>query len=745
MDPLELLLVETMPAAAGLPAVGPQDFPVFAAAGEIAAHEPLRLAVPVERDVVLVMALTVVVAPDDHEAVVAGAKDFGNRMVTGGARSGEEDRMEPSALGLRHIRHDQDCGGRVDPERELLTRHESHRVEAAGTDAADAHQVGQHTFRHRLPVEVAGLRLAHVRTRPRPMREEEVEGPLEARVDRGSGRKLVLAQIRHERIGATRIPERSDPDRQQEDETERAHDPSHVLTSGPPDSRLRVGSRASGPGEPDLPPEARYPPRSPDTEDEPTAASDPKPLLSPRQLEVLELMAKGLTNPEIAGVLSISVNTVKTHVAAVIDALDVTNRTEAAVALEQLGLGSHESTAGDGYRVAGFGGRPTIAVLPFEDMSARSEHAYLADGLVEDLITQLSANRWFPVIARNSTFAYKGRSVDVREVSRELGARFVVEGSVQVAGARVRVHVQFIDGVSGEHLYAQRYDREMSDVFALQDELVQDIIGAVEPGITRIDRLSVATKPPADLTSWECLKRGMESLYRGSRDDLLEARALFEQSLELDSQQAVGWSCLSQSHSVALMNGFAENTGDAIEEAIRTAERAIREDPGDALGPATLALARTLARDFDAAARLFERALELNPSQAPSYWGLGTIRLMQGEGAEATRWIERAIRLSPHDPVLSQMEAYLAAAHASLGDMEEALRHARRSAELRPDQPFGPLLVAACAGHLGYTDEAIQARDALARLAPGFGPAQLRVVLTDQLADLFQAGWDRID
>jgi adenylate cyclase len=395
--------------------------------------------------------------------------------------------------------------------------------------------------------------------------------------------------------------------------------------------------------------------------------------------------------------------------------------------------------------VEGFGDRPTIAVLPFEDMSADGDRSYLADGLVEDLITRLSANRWFPVIARNSTFAYKGKAVDVRRVSRELGARYVVEGSVRAAGDRVRVTVQFIDGSTGEHLYAQRYDREMGDVFALQDELVHDIIGAVEPGVGRIDRMSVSTKPPEDLTTWECTKRGMECFYRAGRKDLREALELFEKAIELDPHQATAWSCISQVHSAECLSGFTEDREASIAAAIHTAERAIREDPTDALGPATLAMARTLSRDVDAAVALFERALELNPSQAPSYWGLGTIRLYQGDTAEARRLFQKTIRLSPHDPMLHHMETFLAAAHAAEGDLEEALTHARRSIQLRPDQPFAPVVVAACAAHLGRIEEGRQARATLAALAPGFGPAQLGLVLNASLVGFLEAGWELLD
>jgi adenylate cyclase len=468
-------------------------------------------------------------------------------------------------------------------------------------------------------------------------------------------------------------------------------------------------------------------------------------LLSPRQLEVLELMAKGLTNREIARVLSISANTVKTHVAAVIEALDVTNRTEAAVALEALGLGSRSGEAEDRYRVAGFGDRPSIAVLPFDDLGEGADQAPLADGLVEDLITRLSANRWFPVIARNSSFAYKGKNVDVRQVSRDLGARYVVEGSVRAVGSRVRVTVQFIDGASGEHLFSQRYDRETADVFALQDQLVDDIVGALEPGVARIDRMRAVTRPPEDLTAWGWTRRGMARFYAGGREDLHEARALFERALESDSHLAAAWSGVAQTHCMEVIRGFAKDRAAALAEAQRTARRAIEDDPADALGHATLAMAHTLAFRLDAAIGGFERAIELNPSYAEPHWGLATIRLYQGESEEARRLLELAVRLSPHDPMIAFIEAFLAAAHVAGGRLEDALVHARRSVQLPPDQPFGPFLLACCGATLGHLDEAREARRALAALAPGFGPAQLRLFLPGALVELLEEGWRLLD
>ena len=232
--------------------------------------------------------------------------------------------------------------------------------------------------------------------------------------------------------------------------------------------------------------------------------SHPADLLTPRQLEVLELVSKGLTNREIADVLGIAPGTAKNHVAAVLEALDVTNRTEAIGLVRELdaaapGAGpASEATSG----VPGFGNRPALVILPFDDLGA-AEDAHVADGLVEDLTTAMAAWRWFPVISRNSAFSYKGSGVDVREISRELGARYVLEGSVRRSGQRLRVQVQLIDGGSGHHLFARKYERTFDDLFAVQDEIVASIVSTLEPALSQVERLRAMRQPRESLTAWE--------------------------------------------------------------------------------------------------------------------------------------------------------------------------------------------------------------------------------------------------
>ncbi len=474
---------------------------------------------------------------------------------------------------------------------------------------------------------------------------------------------------------------------------------------------------------------------------------------------MLELLAKGLTNREIGQVLGISAGTAKVHVSAIIDALDVTNRTEAAGALEQLGLGrsgamaepdatgpeaaGSEAVPGAAYRVPGFGGRPAIAVLPFENRGAEDD-AYLADGLVEDLITRLAAYRWFPVISRNSSFVYRGRATDVREASRELGARYLVEGSVRMAGDRVRVGLRLIDGASGEHLLADRYDRERTEVFQLQDELVETIVGVLDPALSRVERMRSVRKPPADLSAWDCLSRGMYHLYEGGRAPLAEARALFERALEADSHFAPAWAGVAQTRCFELTHGFADDPEHAAAEALRTARRGATEDPTDPVCQGTVGLACSLASELDEAADAYERAIHLNPSHAVSYWGLASLRLRDGLAQEAFDLLRRALRLSPHDPVQHLMLAYLGLVELVLGDLEAAVAAGRQSTRLRPDQPFGSVVAAVALALLGRLAEAREEREAAQRAAPGIGVELLATAVAPPAREQIEAGWARI-
>jgi TolB-like protein/DNA-binding CsgD family transcriptional regulator len=472
-------------------------------------------------------------------------------------------------------------------------------------------------------------------------------------------------------------------------------------------------------------------------------AASARPLLSSRQLEVLELMAKGLVNREIAGVLGLAPATVKRHVSRVIEALGVTNRTEAATELHRLGLGTESDAPQAEHTVPGFGARPGIAVLPFQNLSGDPDQDYFADGLVEDLTTRLAAWRWFPVIARNSSFVYKGRAVDVAEVSRELGARYVVEGSTRCNDGRVRIQVQLIDGATGTHVFAERYDRALGDVFAVQDEVVERIVLALEPALFRIEGVRAARKPPQNLNAWECVQRGMLLGWRRTREALAEARSLFLRACELDPSFAQAFTCLAGSHIAELSFGFSTSPAESIDEALRCAERAVQLDDQDAAAHFALSGALFLRQRVGEAEAACERAIELDPSFARAYWGLSITRRTPQRAAEAVALLEKAIRLSPQDPMLPEFRAYLASAHFVAGRDAEALAEAERSLVLHRESPFAQGLVAAAAAHLGHAEEAAAALEALLALEPDHQPDRLRFFHPGELVDRYAAGLRR--
>lgn len=470
--------------------------------------------------------------------------------------------------------------------------------------------------------------------------------------------------------------------------------------------------------------------------------------LTPRQLDVLELMAKGLQNKEIAGTLGIAPATVKRHVSMVIEALEVTNRTEAVSALHELGLARHGDSNAE-HTVAGFGGRPAIAVLPFDTFSDDPSQTTLADGIVEDLTTRLATWRWFPVISRTSAFVYRGRSVDVKEVSRELGARYVVEGSLRRAGERVRITVQVIDGSSGEHVLADRYDREIADVFAVGDEIVDAIVTKLEPALAKIEGVRVLTQHPTELGVWECLQRGFFHLTQFRVESVLEAAVLFRRAVELDGALSLGHTGLAFSQVAALLFQVAPDRAEATERVLEMSRRALACDPNDAVAHFTLGMGHLYNDDPAACLAANDRALELNPSVTWAHGGRGVALCATPEprADEAEAALETAIRLSPHDPFLPYLLVALGNAQSMQGRVEAALESCERALSLAPDLPtaYGSLVF--CHWALGRLDLAKQTLAELTRRHPDYSPVEQAQAWTAPenrrwlLAALKDAGW----
>lgn len=363
--------------------------------------------------------------------------------------------------------------------------------------------------------------------------------------------------------------------------------------------------------------------------------------------------------------------------------------------------------------VPGFGGRPAVAVLPFANMSGDPEQEYSADGLAEDILTRLAMWRWLPVIARNSSFTYKGRAVDVKEVGRALGARYVLEGSVRKAGNRVRVTAQLIDAETAHHVWAERYDRELQDLFAIQDELTDGIVGALEGAVGRAETERARLKPPGNLDAWDASQRGMWHLFRFTREDFAAAVSFFQNALQLDPG-------LAQPHlgiaMVRLFEAFflwAANPAQAMGEAASQARTALALDPLDSMAHSLLGAVLAFAGKLDDGLAMSVRGAELNPSNALAHHVLGTTHMFRGEWAPGIKAIETAIRISPNDVLLHLWLGTLSALHYLSGDYEPAAKIASQAVQRAPQYPIAWRSLANALGQLGRMDEA---REALARL-----------------------------
>ena len=316
--------------------------------------------------------------------------------------------------------------------------------------------------------------------------------------------------------------------------------------------------------------------------------------------------------------------------------------------------------------------QPSIAVLPFDNMSGDPEQEYFSDGISEDIITALSHVRELLVIARNTTFTFKGQAVDVQAVAKDLDVGYVLEGSVRRAGKKIRISAQLIDGATGNHVWAERYDRDLEDIFAVQDEITETVVGAVAPELHRAERERALHKPPESLDAWELYQRGLWHIYRVTREDTQEALALFEESARADPRFGPAHAGISFVH---FNNVFLDHTEDHdrdITEAYEAARRAMACDEKDATAHWVLARAYYLRRELSGALAEFEAAIELNPSFAHGYYMIATIFMLNGRSDEAVLNIEKAMRLSPHDPLIFAMMGVRANSLLHLGELDEA-------------------------------------------------------------------------
>lgn len=373
---------------------------------------------------------------------------------------------------------------------------------------------------------------------------------------------------------------------------------------------------------------------------------------------------------------------------------------------------------------------PSLAVLPFTNMSGDPEQDYFADGMVEDIITALARMGSFFVIARNSTFVYQGKAVDIKQVGRELGVRYVLEGSVRKAGNRVRITGQLIEAETARHVWADRFEGTLEDVFELQDRITESIVSAIQPNMLRAEIERARVKPTSNLQAYDLLLRALPGLMPDStKAGMDEARAFIRQAIEKDprytlAKAAGAFECVRR-----LMDGYGD--AEDVKAGLRYAEAALKEKDDD---PTTLSYAglaigtlgyralgiRVLGFRYDEARRAIDRALQLSPNLLSVQMCAGMVSAFVGEGDAAVEHFERAMRISPRDPGISAFVAGAGMGHAISGRYEEALAAAQRAVEESPNFGSGHRLMVIALGYLRRNDEAKLAAQRLLELAPEF-------------------------
>ena len=363
--------------------------------------------------------------------------------------------------------------------------------------------------------------------------------------------------------------------------------------------------------------------------------------------------------------------------------------------------------------------KPSIAVLPFQNMSGDPEQEYFADGLVEDITTGLSRFKWLFVIARNSTFAYKGRSIDIKQVGRELGVRYVLEGSVRKAAGQVRITAQLIETEERTHIWVERYDRAISDIFALQDEITTSTVAAIEPTLRQAEIERAKRKRPENLDAYDLVLRAMSFSNSGMPDGASQAMPLLERALALDPNYALAHGQMAYCHEIMYLRAGRREENRLA--AIRHGHAAITLGPDDATALTYGGIAIGLVEHDRALAQdAFDAALALSPSAAWAYlWGA----LIMGWGAEAERaieWGERGIRLSPFDPWITAALHGIFLGHFLRGRYEEALTAVRGAIRSKPGFSVSHTMLAAVLVKLGRMDEAKAAAERALALQPNF-------------------------
>jgi TolB-like protein/cytochrome c-type biogenesis protein CcmH/NrfG len=366
--------------------------------------------------------------------------------------------------------------------------------------------------------------------------------------------------------------------------------------------------------------------------------------------------------------------------------------------------------------------RPAIAVLPFVNMSGEPEQEYFSDGISEDIITALSKLRWFFVIARNSSFVYKGKAVHLKQVAEELGVRYVLEGSVRKGGDRVRITAQLNDVATGSHIWAERYDRNLADVFAVQDEITEAIVAAIEPQLYAAENFRARRKPPDSLDAWDLVMRALSHYWRVTRQDIVVAQALLEKAITIDPNYGQALGMLATSHTFGAHMGW-EEMATVAPIAERAAQAAILADSEDPWAHQALGYVYLFARRFEDSLAEFELALQLNPNFALALGYYGVTLCYCGRWEEGGLAARRALRLSPRDPFSATYYGIAAYSQFIGHNYDEAMRLAREGIRQRNDFVGAHRVLTAAAAMAGKNDVASAALQQLRRAQPNISLA----------------------
>jgi adenylate cyclase len=370
--------------------------------------------------------------------------------------------------------------------------------------------------------------------------------------------------------------------------------------------------------------------------------------------------------------------------------------------------------------------RPSIAVLPFDNMSGDPEQEYFADGITEDIITDLSKVSGLFVIARNSSFAYKGRNLDLRQVCRELGVRHLLEGSVRKAGNRVRINAQMIDGATGGHLWAERYDRDLEDIFAVQDEVTRNIVDALKVALTAGEKARREGRRRVDPEAYDCLARARKCFFQFSADAMVECRAMAERASDLDPGFAPAYALQAVALNVESFNVWNDPGPDHLTRALELARRACATDPHEPQAYHALALAHMWLKNLDDAERAAERALELDANFAGACTALSNVRDYCGRHESAIELAERALRLDPQYDMALQ---FLGRAQFGLQRYDAAEATFKRRLILSPRSDMTRAFLAAIYGHTGRHEEARRMWRDMLEINPDYSVEHLQRIM----------------